>query len=151
MEQRIYRGNLTTDELADYLVQQFDPQENLQAQKIGQGESLVVQIGRGDVPKELRHAVSVAITAVPQGEPGAVVTMGQQQWLTPNMATYAAMMGLIGLLVTPWALFGLLWPVTDLIGSQTLPGQIWDTIELYAASKGVILQQKQELSHPHAG
>src|SRR4051812_43359291 len=40
MEQRTYRGSLTPDELADYLVAHFDPQEHLQAQKLGSGNSL---------------------------------------------------------------------------------------------------------------
>jgi hypothetical protein len=47
VEQRVYHGSVTPIELADYLVQQFDPQRDLQAQKMGEGDSLVVQIGRG--------------------------------------------------------------------------------------------------------
>jgi hypothetical protein len=150
MEQRVYQGAVTPDELADYLVQQFDPQVNLQAQKLGQGRSLMVQVGRGDEPEEIRHAVTVAIAARNDGEPGVVVTVGQQQWINPKMATFAAMMGLIGLLVTPWALFALIWPVSDLIGSTTLPGQIREAIDLFAGSRGIVLADTRELAHPHA-
>ena len=151
MEQRIYHGNLTSEGLADYLVQRFDPQSDLQAQKIGQGDSLVVQIGRGDVPEEIKHAVTVGITRAADSEQGIVVTMGQQQWISPKMATYAAMIGLIGVLITPWALFGLLWPVSELIGSRTLPGEIWSAVETYALSQGATLAQTQDLTHPHTG
>src|SRR4051812_11891163 len=102
MEQRVYHGSVTPMELADYLVQQYDPQPDLQAQKAGEGASLMVQVGRGDTPEERRHAVTLAITQAPDGQPGVVLTLGQQQWLTPKMATYTAMMGLVSALVTPW-------------------------------------------------
>ena len=84
-------------------------------------------------------------------KPGIVVTMGQQQWLTPKMATYAAVMGLISLLVTPWALFALLWPLSEAVGSGTLPGDIWNTIENYVVGEGGTLARTQELTHPHTG
>ena len=42
----------------------------------------------------------------------------------------------VGLLITPWALFGLLWPVSELIGSQALPSDIWNAVETYALSQG---------------
>jgi hypothetical protein len=150
MEQRVYRGSVTPEELADYLVQRFDPQADLQAQKLGQGSSVMVQIGRGDEPEELRHAITVAIAAATDGQPGVVVTIGQQQWLTPRMATFAAMMGLIGLLVTPWALFALLWPVSELVGSTSLPNDIREAIDLFAGSRGINLTETRELAHPHA-
>jgi hypothetical protein len=151
MQQRIYHGTMTVEGLADYLVQRFDPQHNLQAQKLGQGDSLAVQIGRGDVAEELRHAITVGITRVTDSEQGVAVTLGQQQWITPKLATYAAMIGLVGLLVTPWALFGLLWPVSELIGSQALPDDIWNAVETYALSQGAALGDSRELDHPHVG
>jgi len=150
MQRRIYRGDgLFPADLAEHLVGYYDPQENLQAQQIGRGDAHAVQIGRGDVPQELRHAVTVAITGAPDGGGGIAVTLGQQQWLTPKMATYAATMGLISLLVTPWALFALLWPVSELIGSTTLPDDIWNTIDTYVASQGGVVDQTEELRHPH--
>jgi hypothetical protein len=150
MEQRIYHGAVTPDGLADFLVQRYEPQHNLQAQKIGQGDSLVVQVGHGDVPEEIKHAVTVGITRATDSEQGVIVTIGQQQWITPQKATYAAMIGLISVLVTPWALFALLWPVSELIGSRSLPNDIWSTVETYILSQGATLAQTQELHHPHA-
>jgi hypothetical protein len=149
MEQRIYHGAVAPEGLADYLVQHFDPQHDLQAQKLGGGDSLAVQIGRGDVPEELRNAVTVGITRTTDSEQGITVTMGQQQWITPKIATHAAMIGLVGLLITPWALFGLLWPMSELIGSQALPGDIWSAVETYALSQGAVLAQSRDLAHPH--
>jgi len=151
VEQRIYHGNVPPEDLADHLVQQFDPKPDLQAQKLGEGDSLLVQIGRGDEPAKVRHAVTVAITRAADGAPGLALTMGQQQWFTPAMAGFTAMMGLISFMVTPWALFALVWPVSDMIGSATLPGDIWNSIDLYMASRGATRGPDQQLAHPHAG
>jgi hypothetical protein len=151
MERRVYHGNLSATALADHLVTTFDPQENLQAQRIGEGETCAVQIGRGDVPEDLRHAATVAITPLDDGgKPGIAVTLGQQQWLTPKMATYAATMGLISVLVTPWALFALLWPVSDLMGSMSLPECIWNEIDNYVITQGGQFDHTEELKHPHS-
>ncbi len=76
--------------------------------------------------------------------------MGKQQWITPKIATYAAMIGLVSVLVTPWALFALLWPVSELIGSRSLPDDLWSTVETYILSQGATLAQTQDLRHPHA-
>lgn len=146
MEQRIYRGEVSAEGLADYLVQRFDPQPDMQAQKLGQGESWIVQVARGDKPEDRSHALSVAIART--GE-GLTVTMGQQQWLTPQLAGYTAMMGLIALLVTPWVLFALIWPVTHLIGSTTLPGEVWSAVDTYMASQGAARDQDRHVTHPH--
>ena len=149
MEQRTYKAAIDPQALADFLVGYFDPQENLQAQQIGQAGTHLVQIGRGDVPKELRHAVTVAITQNEAGD-GLTVSMGQQQWLTPQTATFAATMGLVGLLVTPFALFALLWPLSEALSSTTLPPDIWEAINTYIAGNGGSFVGTQQLQHPHA-
>lgn len=150
MEQRIYHGAFDPEVLADYLVQYYDPQPDVQAQKIGNGAALIVQVARGDIPEKQRHAVTVGIARATDTEQGVVVTLGQQQWITPSMATYAAMIGIISLIITPWALFALLWPVSELIGSTTLPGDIWNTVETYVIGQGGVRAQTQNLQHPHA-
>jgi hypothetical protein len=144
MEQRVYRGDIDPQELADFLVSHFDPQEDLQAQQIGQQGAHLVQIGRGDV-----HAVTVAI-ARDEDTFGLRVSMGQQQWLNPQTATHAAAIGLISLLITPWALFALLWPLSDVVGKATLPDDIWNAIDTYVAGKGGSLDITQQIQHPHA-
>jgi len=151
MEQRTYYGNLTPEGLADYLILHYDPLQNLQAQKIGQGDSFLIQIGHGDTPDKMRHAVTVAIARAPHEEPGIVVTMGQRQWITPEEAGHAAFWGLLAVLLTPWVLFALLWPLSEIISATTLPGDIWNSVDAYAASQGASLTQSQVLEHPHAG
>lgn len=153
MEQRTYQGDVSPNGLADFLVQHYGNQDRLQAQKLGQGDALAVQIGEEHHHHEgnLRHALTLGIHRATGDEPGIVVTMGQQQWITPQMAAYAAMMGLISVLVTPWALFALLWPVSHLLGSRALPGDVWNSVETYVLSQGGSLAQTQELAHPHLG
>lgn len=45
MEQRIYRGNVSGEGLADHLVSAFNNRDGLVAQRVGQGDNLLVQIG----------------------------------------------------------------------------------------------------------
>ena len=152
MEQRTYYGNFSPEALADFLVSTFDPQHNLQAQKFGQNGNVVVQIAQGDKPEDQRFAITVGITRAVDNErglEGLTVTMGEQQWFTTKMATYAAMMGLIAILVTPWALFAVLWPLSTMLGSRTLPNDIWQQIQIYVIGQGGTLGASQTLLHPH--
>ncbi|MDB5242731.1 MAG: hypothetical protein JWP57_3356 [Spirosoma sp.] len=149
MQQKIYQGTLSANELADYLVGYFDPQANLQAQKLGKDETYIVQIGQGDVVEKIHHALSVTITRPAKDASGLVITMGEQRWFTAQMAGGAAFWGLIGLLVTPWALFMLLWPLRDAISGMDLPKDIWQQIELGIASQGGKLAEEHYLKHPH--
>ena len=77
MERRTFSGAFNAATLAEHLVNHFDPQPNLQAQDLGQGGAHLVQIGRGDQPTELRHAVTVAIADI--GDGSVTVALGQQQ------------------------------------------------------------------------
>jgi hypothetical protein len=149
MEQRTYRGDVSAEGLADFLVRRYDPQHNVQAQRFGEGDSILVQIGHGDAPAQIRHAVTVAISATKDELPGIVVTMGQRQWITPDEATHAAFWGLLAVLITPWVLFALLWPLSEVISSSTLPNDIWGAVETYAASQGGVTSESTLLTHPH--
>ena len=150
MEQRIYRGDILPEELADHLVNHFNPLENVQAQRFGEGDSCLVQIGRGDVPADLRYALTLTITqADNEAGVGIAVTMGQQKWVDPKQAGFAALIGLIGLLITPWVLFALLWPVGDLTEAATLPDDAWEQVEIYVTSEGGAFAETRELTHPH--
>lgn len=150
MEQRTYHGTITPDQLADYLVQLYDPQKNMQAQKIGQGDSLIVQIAMSDEPENKRGALTIAIVRATDAESGVMVTMGEQQWLTPNNMAYAAMMAAISVLITPWALFGLIWPVSQIMATRMLPNDVWNTIDTYMVGQGAQRSYTQQLDHPHA-
>ncbi|MGI8587483.1 MAG: hypothetical protein ACR2M0_07310 [Chloroflexia bacterium] len=151
MEQRIYHGNISPEGLAAYLVQQYNMRDRLLAQKLGQGDSLVVQIGQNHHHQgtDMRNAVTIGIHRAPENPNDLVVTMGEQQWITPEMAGYAAMMGLIAVLFTPWALFALIWPVSAMLGSRALPSDIWNQIQTYAMMQGAVPTASQTINHPH--
>ncbi len=148
MEQRKYHGDLSAEALADHLIQFFDPKKDLQAQKIGSGDSVMVQIARGDIPEEKRHSVSVGIARIGGDEPGLRVTVGQQEWFTPGQAKFSLAMGLVGLLLTPWALYALIWPLSDVIAGTGIPTQIWGEIEIWVVSQGGVGAPTEPVSHP---
>ena len=150
MEQRVYRGSVSPEELAATLIATYDPQPDLQAQQIGHGDTILVQIGEGDTPDKIRHAVTVGIARTSDGAPGIVVTMGQRQWISSDEAKHAAFWGLISLLITPWALFMLLWPLSEAISSSSLPGDIWNLIETHVQAQGVTVSESRLLTHPHS-
>lgn len=149
MQQRIYSAPISPEDLADFLVRYYEPQHDLQAQKFSEGGGIMVQIAHGDVPEDQRHAVTVAIVQSKEDPQDLVITMGQQQWITTHMISYTGMMGLLSIAVTPWALFGLLWPITELIQSTMLPNNIWHTLETFLLEKGGCLKKTEILSHPH--
>ena len=150
MEQRTYRGgNGTPESLADFLIQHFEQDPHLRAQKIGQGNSLIVQIGRKD--RRDRPALTVAIHRSAENDSDVVVTLGAQNWISNEMIGYGVMMGLIAVLVTPWALFALLWPLLHMMDHGDLPGEIWNLVETYMVGQGAIPAGIQTLEHPHLG
>jgi hypothetical protein len=149
VEQRTYHGPITPDTLADHLVLHFDPQPGVQAQKLGSGDSLAVQIAAGDDPEQRRNALTLAIVRATNAEQGVTVTLGEQQWITPEMAGHAAVIALIGVLVTPWALFGLLWPLREAVAAYTRTDSIWSAVETYALAHGATPGGATTINHPH--
>ena len=151
MEQRIYHApNITPDNLADFLIQNHMQMRRWIGQKFGSGNSVMVQIGR-ERHHEIEPAVSVGITRPPDDEGNITVTLGEQQWMNPNMVSHAAMTAAVGVLYTPWALFALLHPARHLLMGEVVPSQFWNTVETYIISQGGTLLQQQNLTHPHAG
>ena len=110
---------------------------DIQAQKVGKDQSFLVQIGHGKDTGQMRHiALTVAIGPAANGQQGVIVAIGQRQWITPDELKNAALWVVLGVLFSPFALFGLLWPLSDMYSDSTLPGDVWDTVEVYAASQG---------------
>ncbi|WP_322480676.1 zinc ribbon domain-containing protein, partial [Thermogemmatispora sp.] len=133
MEQRIYRGNLTPDGLADYLVQTFGQQYSYFgwggrpmstiAQKVGQGDHVLVQIAQaGSWSGRLRTALGVSISRLPDG---ISVSIGQSNWLEGPLT---------GMLWS--ALFFpplLIFPLIRGIGAFGFYQDVWQAIETYCA------------------
>jgi hypothetical protein len=79
MEQRIYRGNIDPEALADYLVNTFNQgYGDTVAQKVGQGNQVLVQIGLlSHSGRRIHHSISVSIYRTPDG---VSVSTGQANW-----------------------------------------------------------------------
>ena len=69
MELRVYRGNANPNGLADFLVGTFNQGYGMVAQKVGQGDQVLVQIGhmshRGW--RGIRNTIGVSIVRTPDG------------------------------------------------------------------------------------
>ena len=110
MEQRRYRSTLTPEALGDLLVQHFNQERRAEAQRLGAGDSALVQVrhGREDHQREaltigitrqvsdgtvddaapgITHAADApapAPTPATASNPDLVVTVGEQQWFNAN-------------------------------------------------------------------
>ena len=146
MQQRIYQGGAATPAaVADYLVQQFAETRRLRAQTLGQGDSLIVQIGR----EGRSHVLTLGIARRPETPQELVVTMGEQEWLHSGSALYGVAGSLAGALFTPWALFGLIWPLKHMLDAQNLPAEVWNMLDVYLGAQGATLAQESRPTHPH--
>lgn len=131
MEQRIYRGNIDPNALADYLVGMFNGQPAMynayphsMAQKINQGERVFVQITRsGDWIGHEHGALGVQILRVAGG---VSVSVGQSDWLDLDQTGLAGM--LLGALFFPPLL---LFPLISGLTRSTFVQDVWGAIDHY--------------------
>jgi DNA-directed RNA polymerase subunit RPC12/RpoP len=139
MERRIFHGNLTPDELANGLIAQFN-RGNLQAQQLGQGNQVVVQIATKPIPSSGgQTALSVILERI---EDGVAVQIGSQSWLG-----VAASLGLTALsaLRNPLNLLGRLDDLAQDIENIQLSDQVWQTIERFARLRGATFELSERL------
>lgn len=148
MEQRRYRSAVEPEALAHYLEDHLDEQRRTEAQVLGQGDSVVVQVKHGREGRE-QDSATIGIHRDPD-QPGVlVVTQGEQQWLTKANVDHVAGT-MIGALWTPWALFGLLWPARNALSNLASPGEIWHLVDTFVLTQGGELIASEDLEHPHA-
>jgi hypothetical protein len=143
MEQRRYQGNIPAEGLADFLVQRYSGERHTVAQKVGRSDSFIVQIGRAR-RRRVAPSVTIGIARPEGGDP--LVTLGEQQWMTEDVASHAVVTGLVGALITPWALWGLIRPAVDLLGGQFLPDALWNAVDTYVVSMGGTFAGAQNLA-----
>jgi hypothetical protein len=151
MEQRVYRGKLSAEELTERLVQYFAAQPDVQAQRFQGGDGWLVQIGTGDSPATIRHAMTLAVVSLPEDAPGLRVTLGQQQWLTPDEAGNALIWALVAAMTTPWVLFLMLLPLREALRATPLHHAVWEQVDAYATAHGATRETADRLQHPVAG
>ncbi len=140
MEQRTYRGEIEPDGLAEALVAQFN-RGDLMAQKIGQGDHVLVQIASRDWEwGGPQTALTVGIARV---EGGVQVSLGQQRWL--GAVADLAQTGLMAL-INPLSLLTRIDDIARSISGLTLPQQVWEAVEHYCESVGATLGARAEES-----
>jgi RNA polymerase subunit RPABC4/transcription elongation factor Spt4 len=139
MEKRTYHGNIIPEDIGRALVAEFD-QGNLQAQMVGDGDRIVVQIAsRTFRSSGGQTAVTVVLEKV---EDGVMVQLGDQQWLG-----VAASMGQTALsaLRNPLTLLGRLDDLAQDISSIQLAETLWRTIDRTAEAAGASYQISERL------
>jgi hypothetical protein len=119
MDQRIYHGDYSPDTLADYLVRYYNPLPGgtygyapSVAQRIGQGERVMVQIMRNGTWGRSNETIGVNIDSIPGG---VAVSIGRSEWL--NEGTVAGMV-LGALFFPPLLLFPLFAGLTHFNAPQ---------------------------------
>lgn len=127
MEQRAYQGNISPDGLADYLVNTFDAyMSRYAAQKIGQGDHILVQVGRMRYSGRSRAAIGISISKT---NDGILVSTGQSNYFSdPALAG-----SLIGAIFWPPML---LFPLARGVRSYGLYQDVWNAIDMYCAQVG---------------
>jgi ribosomal protein L40E len=152
MEQRVYHGTLSPEDLARMLLETWDRDQTM-AQAFGEGPRMIVQIGQreaGWFSDEPRQALTLDIESI---DDGVQVTMGQQQWYKDG-GGQIMVGGLIGFLP-----FFFTFPLGRLFGGDdgiddSLPGQIWRSIDQYVGQFGAATgatQRLQTIACPECG
>jgi hypothetical protein len=139
MDERTYHGNVTTEDFARALLAEFR-QGNLQAQAIGRGDKLTVQIASASF-RESGGQTALAVELTPV-EDGVHVRLGQQQWLG-----VVASLGetLIRTLRNPWLLLGRLDDLAQDVLSLQLTENVWRTIARTADALGASTEISERL------
>jgi len=139
MEPRIFHGNITPQDIASYLLAQFN-RGNYRAQQLGEGEKLVVQIATRESPVSGGEtALTVNLQSV---EDGVTVQIGKQAWLG-----VAASLGMTALTAwrNPLALLSRLDDLAQDIENLQLSEQVWENIESVARAANVTFELSDRL------
>jgi RNA polymerase subunit RPABC4/transcription elongation factor Spt4 len=130
MEKKTYHGNITPEDIGRALVAEFD-QGNMQAQMVGGGDRIVVQVAS----RAFRESGgNTALTIVAEKiEDGVMVQIGDQQWFG-----VAASMGQTAwaAIRNPLTLLGRLDDLAQDITSIQLAESIWKAIGRTADAAG---------------
>jgi RNA polymerase subunit RPABC4/transcription elongation factor Spt4 len=139
VDKRTFHGDVTPEDFGRALVAEFD-QGNLQAQMVGGGGRIVVQIASRTFRNSGgQTAVTVVLEKV---EDGVMAQLGDQQWIG-----VAASMGQTALsaLRNPFTLLGRLDDLAQDISSLQLSDTIWRTLQRTADAAGAAYQISERL------
>lgn len=134
MNQRIFHGKLSPNDVARVLIAEFN-RGNLEAQQLGQGNQVIVQIATS---RRRRAGGDTAISVTLQKhKDGVAVMVGEQSWLG-----VAASLGQTAFYAirNPFHLLGRLGSIAQDVESIQLTDRIWQVIEQYTQSVGATLE-----------
>lgn len=123
MEQRIFHGNITPNDVSQALYSTFN-RGNLRAQVLGSGDKISIQIGtRPGATTGGQTALTVNIYKTKEG---VMVEIGRQAWLG-----VAASLGQTALsaIKNPWNLIGRLDDIAQDIENLQMSERAWDVVE----------------------
>lgn len=130
MNQRVFYGNINPTNLADHLVGVFNQQPGMyynhphtMAQRVGEGDSVLVQILHSGSWGRNNNTLGVQIVRVPGG---VSVSIGQSNWLDIDESTLAGMV--VGALFFPPLL---LFPLISGLTHSSFDQDVWSVIEGY--------------------
>ncbi len=139
MEQRIYHGTLTPNDIARELVSHFN-RGNFRVQQFGSGAQVAVQVATQErLASGGQTALSVSIQQVADG---IQVQVGNQAWLG-----VAASLGMTALaaLRNPFTLIGRLDDLAQDIESLQLTEEIWSVVDGAARAAGAGFELSERL------
>lgn len=139
MDQRIFHGDLTPNDLARALFARFN-RGNLRAQQLGSGEKVVVQVASMlGAQSGGQTALSITLQKVADG---VAVQIGRQAWYG-----VAASLGMTALqaLRNPFSLIGRLDDLAQDLENLQLTEQIWETIQDAARAAGASFELSERL------
>jgi ribosomal protein L40E len=132
MEQRIYRGSIDPNGLAQHLLDTWDQSDTV-AQALEGDEGMIVQVGQrtsGFFSNEPHNALTLALEPVSDG---LRVTLGEQQWYRDG-GGQIMVGGLLGFFP-----FFFTWPLgggRDEPSDPQLISQVWESVERYTQQYG---------------
>jgi hypothetical protein len=139
MEQRIFHGDITPNDLAQALIGEFN-KGNWRAQKLGSDQEMVVQIATREYPVSGgQTALAVTLRKV---EDGVAIQIGNQSWFG-----VAASLGQTALsaLRNPWSLLERLDDLAQDVENLKLSDEVWQVLEKTAEAIGASFELSERL------
>ncbi len=139
MEQRIYHGNLTPEDLAYALQGEFH-RGNLRVQEIDSEEKILVQIATRDQP--LSGGQTALTITLHKVEDGVAVSIGKQAWLG-----VAASLGQTAMAAwrNPWRLLERLDDLAQDVENLQLAERVWQALEKTSNRLGATFELSERL------
>ncbi|MBN1439556.1 MAG: zinc ribbon domain-containing protein [Anaerolineales bacterium] len=142
MEKKTFHGRIAPADIARALLAEFD-HGNLQAQIVGSGDRIVVQIAsRAFRESGGQTALAVVLEKV---EDGVMVQLGDQQWFGVAASMGQTALSALSALRNPLALLGRLDDLAQDISSIQLAETVWRTIQRTVEAAGASHQISERL------